>query len=292
MKLLILLLSLFISYSQANDKPLIHSRLAMGFYYPALSNVSNKTDIQISLNYWVKELTSTIGIDQVYSILYEDIHKMNTDFSRGELDMIIVPPILLSMYFDRTLLSDSFLGVYELGKIDHLIIISNDQNDTNNLPIYQDKHIQLPKDDLLAEIFVSSEVIRLHKKGYKQTFSSISYKDKNQRMILGVFFGKVDMAVIYESALNVMIEMNPQLANTIKVIKKFPLKGRNYSYFHKNYIHQKSLRNEAQRFSSETRGKQILAVFHASDIETCRVSDLDQFDKLINVYQQRLQEIK
>jgi len=72
MKKLVLLLSFFISYSQANDNPLKHSRLAMGFYYPALSNVSNKTDIQIPLNYWVKELTTTVGIDQVYSVLYEN----------------------------------------------------------------------------------------------------------------------------------------------------------------------------------------------------------------------------
>jgi len=283
MKIFSLILCFFIFPAQADSVTPSQLRLAMGFYYPALNNVSNKTDIEISLNYWVKELASTLIRKNVYSVLYDDIATMSSDFRSGKLDMVIAPPLLLAMYFDRDLLSDGFVGVTELNKLDYVSIIIR-QEAGQGFDGYKGKKLLLPKNDLLAGMFLELEVLKQYQRPYRQVFSQITQGSKNQRMILDVFFGKVDVAVVYGRALELMIEMNPQLATKIKVLKKMPVKAINYAYFHRDYAYQEALKKEAYRFSSEVRGKQILEVFHSSDIDVCLVSELKSFDVFYQKY--------
>jgi len=282
MKFYILILCFFTTQLQAEQKP-SPSRLAMGFYYPALNNISTKTDINISLTYWIQELTTNLELDNVYSVLYKDIKKMSKDFSNGKLDMIVLPPLLITLNFDKSLLSDGFMGVNELGKMDHLVIIAS-QPPKSPFTGYQGKKLILPKDDLLAKFFLDSEVIKQHKQSYQTVFSKISQQHTNQKIILDVFFRKTDIAVVYESALRVMMEMNPQLKQKIKIITKFPIKARNYGYLYKKYRNQQKLREESIHFNTSAKGKKILEVFHASAIETCEVSYLNPFFILNKTY--------
>lgn len=291
MKFIFLVLCFYISLGFAQQEEAEQSRLAIGFYYPSLRSTSRQTDIQVSLNYWVQEITSSLDLESVYSVLYEDINKMSQDFSDGQLDLIVVPPILLTIHFDRSLLRDGFIAVNELGKFDQLIIIAN-QDSEHAFDGFYKKRLLLPQDNLLAKIFLDSEVIKQHQSPYQQVFSEITYENKNQSIILDLFFNKADIAVVYESALQIMFEMNPQLTKKIKIISGLPVKGRNYGYFYKNYSFQKTFQETSQNFSNTIRGKQILEVFHASDIDTCLVSDLNQFDQLNSTYQQLKKKLK
>ncbi len=283
--LTILIFCLFISPAhtaeQVNtNKSVLPSRLAMGFYYPSISSAASQTDIKISLTYWLQELSASLKLDKVYSVLYKDIKIMSQDFSDKKLDMVIAPPLLLSLYFDRSIMSDGFIGVQEIGKTDHLVIISN-HPPNKPFPGYQGKRLVLPANDVLAKIFLNTEIIKQYNKPYQNVFSQISYSNKSQRMILDVFFNKVDIAVVYENMFNVMIEMNPQLSKKIKIVSSFPVKSRNYSYFHKNYNYIQALQERYTTVTKNIRGQQILEVFHTSQIDKCLVSDLDQFDHLI-----------
>ncbi|MFK5950213.1 MAG: PhnD/SsuA/transferrin family substrate-binding protein [Methylococcales bacterium] len=263
-----------------SNKPDPPSRLAMGFYYPSISSASSQTDIKISLTYWLQELTTSLKLDKVYSVLYKDIKTMSQDFSDKKLDMIIAPPLLLSLYFDRSIMSDGFIGVQEIGKTDHLVIISN-HSQNKSFPGFQGKRLVLPTNDVLAKMFLNTEIIKQYNKPYQAIFSQISHSNKSQRMILDVFFNKADIAVVYENMFNIMLEMNPQLSKRIKIISEFPVRSRNYSYFHKNYKYIQALQEGSTKVSKNIRGQQILEVFHTSQIDKCLVSDLDQFDRLI-----------
>jgi len=285
MKFISLILCFYITQGYAEPEKTSQSRLAMGFYYPSLRSTSRQTDIQVSLNYWVQELTSSLNPGSVNSLLYEDINKMSKAFSEGKLDLIVAPPLLLTIHFDRSLLSNGFIAVNERGKTDQLIIIAN-QDPKQVFDGFNKKRLLLPQDNLLAEVFLDSEVIKRHQQPYQQVFSQITYGDKNQRMILDLFFDKADIAVVYQSALETMFEMNPQLTKKIKKISMFPIKSRDYSFFHKQYFYQQTLKDKTETFRASVRGKQILQVFHASDIDTCLVSDLDQFDDLYATYRQ------
>ncbi len=261
----------------------IGTRLAMGYYYPSLSIVSNPTDIEISLNYWIQEITHSVGMDNVYSVLYQDISLMNRDFKAGKLDLIIAPPLLIATVFDKELLSDGFVGVHSTDHSNHLVIIARKELD-KPFDGYKGKRLLLPKNDLLAKIFIETEAIKQYQLPLTQVFSEINHSAKNQRMVLDLFFNKADVALVYESSLEVILELNPQLTKKIQVLQKLPLIGRNFGYFHRDFPFQEKLRYGIQSFNKKPRGKQILQVFHTTTIKICKVSYLDPFYTLYNEY--------
>ncbi|BCG65948.1 MAG: hypothetical protein methR_P3820 [Methyloprofundus sp.] len=283
MKILYLLICFFAVQVQAEQTKEVAPRLAMGFYYPSLSNVSSRTDIELSLSYWVKELTHKIGLENAYSVLFDDIHAMNSAFEKGQLDMVIAPPLLIANYFKRPLLSDGFMAVKQLHKMDQLVIIAR-HGQLQATENYVGKRLLLPKNNFLAQIFLESEVLKQSQQPLQQVFSQIDYVNKNQSIILNLFFDKADVAVTYASTLELMVEMNPQVAKKITVLAQLPVKGGNYGYFHHEYALQETLKKEASRFTSEPRGKQILEVFQTSEIAMSYVEDLDSFDRFYQSY--------
>jgi len=284
---IILIVSWFLLSLSVGAEELIseNSSLSMGFYYPSLSNISNKTDIQVSLNYWVAELTNKLGFKNVSSHIFDDTASLKSAFDTGKIDMVIAPPLLISMFFDKKLLYDGFVGVQVTHKRDNLLIISRDDSDNKNAHFLK-KRLLLPKNDLFAKYFIDAEVIKKHHKSSQQVFSQIKEMTKNQRIILALFFNKADVGVVYESALEIMTELNPQIATRVNVLKKFPIKSRNYAYFHRDFPYKEQLRARAHEFSSQTRGKQILEVFHATDIDNCYIADLQPFEDFYKNYQQ------
>ena len=283
MKILSLLLCFFMMQAGAEDSAPERNRLAMGFYYPALKNVANKMDIHTSLNFWVQEIALNGGLEESYSVLYDDIKEMNADFRERKIDMVVAPPLLLAIHFDRELLSDGFMGVQQLDKQDHILIIA--RQDMSSAKVnYLGKRLLLPENDLFAELFVDSEVIKQHHQPSERVFSEIHKVTKNQRIILDLFFDKADIAVVNESALDLMSEMNPQIKKKIYTIKVFPLLSRNYAYFHRDYAFQKKLKQEAYRFNAEPRGRQILEVFQMNAITDSLVDYLIQFDEFYQTY--------
>ncbi len=284
MKIFCLLLCLLITQVLAERVSPEINRLAMGLYYPALTNVSNKTDIEITLNYWMQEISLNRGLGNTYSVLYDDILKMSTDFHQGKLDLVFAPALLLAIHFDRALLSDGFAGVQQLNKQDYVLIIA--QQDFNLFNInYLEKRLQLPANDLFAKIFVETEVIKQHHLPNQRVFSEIKTTNKNQRIILDIFFGKADIGVVTESTLDLMIEMNPQIKKKIQIIKKFTLLSHTYAYFNRDYRHQKMIKEEAFRLMYKPRGRQILEVFKTTAIKETLVDDLKQFELFYQAYQ-------
>ncbi len=182
MKVSILLLCFFISQSLAEPKksPLSpqEMRLAMGFYFPSLNNVSSRTDIQIALNFWIKELTHSINLYNNSTVLYNRIADMKSDFLQGKLDMITAPSLLLAINFDRELLSDGFMGVNSNNKTDQLVIIAR-QGDITSSVDFLEKRLILLKDDLLAKLFMETEVMKQFHRPSQQVFSSVKLEKKS-----------------------------------------------------------------------------------------------------------------
>jgi len=290
LKLLLLALCLFVTPTQAEQIIPVGARLAMGYYYPSLSIITNPTDIQVSLNYWIRELTSSYGMDNVYSVLYKDIDQMHQDFVDKKIDLIIAPPLLIATKFDRKILSDGFLGMQSADYLDHLSIIVRQEN---NIPFdgFLGKRLLLPSNDLLAKMFIETEILKQYHRPIKQVFSQVKNSNKSQRMVLDLFFDKADVAIVYKNALDVILELNPQLSEKIKVIQGFPIRGRSFGYFHTDYPYQEKLRIKVSLFNKQPKAKLILQLFHTSIVEICYVHYLEPFDIFYNKYQALIEQV-
>jgi phosphonate transport system substrate-binding protein len=288
-KLLVVLLILC-SLSHAEEYPTKEGRLNMGFYTSSISEQANRADIEVSLNFWEKELLSVeakklnINIPSTGAFLFDHIEDLEQAFDQGELDMIVAPPLLIARYFKREKLGNGFMGVLADKKSDYLLLIARTDKNINSAKDLRGKRLEIQENDELAELFLDTEVLKALKKEYKNIGLTLQYQKKPNRIILDVFFDKADSAVVYKSTYDITTELNPNIINKIKILAEYPVKSKNFSYFRADYPFLKELSAGSVNFTKNARARQILEVFKTPEIDYCKVEDLDSFDKFYKDY--------
>lgn len=265
-------------------------RLNMGFFAGSITEQANRADVEVSLNFWAKDLFATeakrnsFAVTSSKAILFDRIEDLKNAFDQGELDLIVAPPLLLARYFDRDELGDGFVGVLEGKKPDKLLLIARIDKNINRINDLRGKRLVINDDDELAEVFIDTLVLTELKRSYKDIGLSIQYQNKSNRSVLDVFFDKADAAIVYGSSYEVMVELNPSIKNAIKILAEYPMKSKNFSYFRHDYPLISELSAVAMSFNDGSRGKQILEVFRTQEVDYCKVSELDVFDKYYKDY--------
>jgi hypothetical protein len=281
----------FIAFNVSSEEQIkIVDRFTMGVFYESVSDIASRADVEVSLNFWARELIVKEAIAhnfQVLSskaILYDRVEDMKNAFNNGELDLIIAPPLLISKYFNRDQLEDGFAGVHEGKKKDKVLLLVRQDKNINAIEDLPGKRLTMLANDELADVFLDTLVLKSFKKGYRKIGLSIQNQNRSNRIILDLFFDKFDAGVVYGSSYDVMTELNPDIANKVKILDEFPLKGRNISFFRKNYPLAKVFTDIAMGFNGTARAKQILEAFRTPEVDYCKVDELDGFDKLYGDY--------
>jgi phosphonate transport system substrate-binding protein len=93
-------------------------------------------------------------------------------------------------------------------------------------------------------------------------FGSTGDGAKPASVVLPVFFGESDAAVVNRSSLETMQELNPQLATQLQVLTNSPFLPESVICLRKNYTEAREdvLRSLAQ-LHTQSRGQQILLIF-------------------------------
>lgn len=273
-------------------------RLHMGFYLSSISEIANRSDIEVSLNFWAKDLFEmeakkrNFAITSSSAVLFDRIEDMKEAFENGNLDMIIAPPLLISRYFERKDLSDGFMGLLEGKKLEGLLLIARIDKNINRVKDLRGKRLMIIENDELADIFLDTLTLKEHQQSYKNMGLSIQPQKKSNRIVLDVFFDKADIGVIYSSSYEIMAELNPDIKNKIKILAEYPIKSKNFSFFRKDYPLIGALTKVAMSFPTNPRARQILEVFKTPEIDYCKVEELDSFDKFYKDYLQLKQGVR
>lgn len=296
-RLLVVLLALC-NFTYAEETPQKESRLMMGFYASSISEQANRADIEVSLNFWAKDMLAAeakklnINVISSGAILFDSIEELAKAFERGELDIIVAPPLLIARHFNRKDLRDGFMGVLADKKSDALLLVARSDKNINSAKDLRGKRLVMQENDELAEIFLDTEVLKALKQSYKNIDLSIQHQKKSPRIILDVFFDKADAAVIYKSTYDITSELNPEIKNKIKILAEYPIRSKNFSYIRANYQFSKMFSDASLNFNKSARGQQILEVFKTPEIDYCKVVELDAFDKFYKDYMQLKQHAK
>ena len=267
------------------------THMNMGFYYPSINDTADRTDIEVSLTFWTEEITEETDISESNARLFDTIEDMRAAFERGDIDMIIAPPMAIARYFKRDELADGFVGVREGGQNNSLLLLAGGDR-VKSLQDLKGKRLIMPSDDELADIFLDTLMLKTYRKSYRGIFSSIAPQKKNNRIVLDLFFNKADVALVYAGAFDVMAELNPQIKRKIKVLASYPVRAKNFSYFRKNYPLREQLTEKAMSYGKFPRAKQILAVYKTPELDYCRVGDLRRFDDLYREYRRLKRAMK
>jgi phosphonate transport system substrate-binding protein len=219
---------------------------------------------------------------------------MQQAFNNGELDFIMAPPILLAEHIGRDKLADGFVGTSTDGSEYGVALLVRQDQHINQLNQASGKRLILPENDALAQVFLDSLIIKTFKQHYQQVFSRIMTKKRQSEVVLALFFNQADVGIADKGIYHLMVEMNPQIQDSLEVLTSFPSKSPNYGYFH--YTFPEWLRNKITQKVSELndqpRSQQILNDLRMASLVPCSVDELRVFDDLISEYRSLKNAIK
>lgn len=273
-------------FAQADVVTDNNRRVNMGFYIKSITEQASISDIEISLNFWVKEALAVeaekagLNISSTGAFLYESMREMRDDYDKGKLDIIVAPPLLISRYFKREEITDGFSGMLEGRQPDNLLLVVRSDKNINAIEDLRGKRIAMLEGDELSDIYLDTLFLRSFNKSYKKLNPSIQQQAKATRIVLDLYFDKADVGLVYFNSYQVMTELNPDVKNKIKILDSFEVRSKNYSYINKSYPLADEIRRIALSFYKSPRGKQILDIYKTPELDFLKVEELDLVDSL------------
>ncbi len=259
------------------------TRLNIGVYRPALNGYVDLKDIEISFNYWLQEVTRDLALETTEAHFYDKYQDLSAAFARRDIDMFIAPPLAIVMHFNKELIAEGFYSKSEQNEGDALLLLARTEN-VGNINNMAGKRLMLPEHDELAEVFLEMVALETYNKGYQEVFSQIETAPKMNAIILSLFFGASDVALVYRSSYDVMVEMNSQINSRIKILKSYPVLSKNITFMHKDYPNREWVINQVKGLANHPRGQQILNLYRTAKVGISTAEVLVPFEQLYQQY--------
>ncbi|MDD2739245.1 MAG: PhnD/SsuA/transferrin family substrate-binding protein [Methylomonas lenta] len=288
LKTFALLLAIKVFPVAADDQPLPVSpqRFFMGIYYPSIANLVTRADFQVAINVWLEEFSDPLQLTPTRAILFENMDSLKQAFVAGELDFIMAPPLLLAKHIDRSLLADGFVGTASDGTEYGMVLIARRDAGVQTLAQMRGKVLMLPKNDLLAATFMDMLSLKTYRQHFRKVFKEIHTKKRESAVVLALFFKQADVGLSNAEVFNLMIELNPQLQQSLAVLAKFPTKSPNYGYFHSDFpVHvRQAITEKVKELNQQPRPQQVLQALRMVSLVPNAVDNLTVFDSLLDEY--------
>ncbi len=264
--------------------PLAQShRFYVGVYSPSIADLNMRTDLQVAFNYWLEKFGPPLNFNPTKASLFDNVATLRQAFDNGELDFILAPPVLLAKHINREKLTDGFVGTSPNASDNGTVLLVRKDLHIRNLKDLAGKKLMLTKNDDLAELFLDTLILKNFKQHYRQVFDQVLTKDRQSAVVLALFFHQADAGITYREIYRLMVEMNPQIKDSLEILAIFPTKSPNYGYFHSDFPEElrNKIRQTVSELNNQPHSQQILNDLRMSSLIPCSVDELIAIDKLI-----------
>lgn len=205
------------------------------------NNVSHFKDARDSLSNWINDMGISNDL-KVYSQFYTSIEELISNYSKNQLDMIVMP---LADYYEnkdvlRKISKNYWTATFSNEEFTQFYLITQIDSNINSIKDISNKKISLELYDKEPEVWINKLSLLNNKKSIESISSKIIKEGKESTVLLNVFFKKTDLAVVSSETWDDMIKSNPSISKKLKIIEKseknnIPFVG----FFHKNVQEKK-----------------------------------------------------
>ena len=270
MNKLLLILILILSLNAKEDL----QRFNVAYMTNSMSNYSKK-DLKISMNIWLKEISKEAGYD-ANMFFYDNPKDAVIDLKNNKIDYISAFPLVFVKYFNETLLTDAFSGGPKNIKNTIFVILSH--TNINKL-----KDLKNPK----IGIQIYDEIMYMYiKLKLNNNTPNIKGYSKRSKIVLDLFFNKIDIAIVPLRNFLLAKELNPQIYKKVKILEETNINATNFAFYRKslNKSIQKKIFKEAKKMFSSKKGKQMMLIYKADKIIKTKLDNLKPVKELYNKY--------
>jgi hypothetical protein len=248
----------------------------VGYISSSMSNYSKK-DLEVSMNIWLKKIAKTKNY-KAQMIFYDNPKDAAQDIIDNKIDYISAFPLIFVKYFDLSTLSDAFSGGPDNLSDNLFVVLSK-----NSSKIKSWKDIKKPK----IGIQKNDEIMFLYSQYKTKNKNLFIYKYSNRnRVVLDLFFNKLDLAIVPYKSYKIASELNPQIKQKIKVLETTNINSTNIGLYRKTLDEsiKKEIYNMAIKLFSTVEGKEMMLVFKADKMISTKLSDLKPIDEFYKKY--------
>jgi len=234
-----------------------------GYINGSMSNYSKK-DLKLTMDIWMKEVTKNLG--DVNMIFYDDPRGAAKDIKDGKLDYISAFPIVFVKYFDIGLLSDGFTGGIKKQKLQKFVVLVRTKSN-KNIEKLKNVKVGIQANDEIMEIYTKVNIKNAKIKKFKT----------RNRVVLDLFFSKIDVALVPLSTFVLTKELNPQIGKKIKILKITNFSSNILGFYRKDF------NNKDKEFIFDTgikvfntvRGKQMMDIYKIEKLIHTKTDELN-----------------
>jgi ABC-type phosphate/phosphonate transport system substrate-binding protein len=242
-------------------------------------------DAIAAMKIYVEELATQAGYhgeSQLYDTLEEVVRKVQ----ENTIDLVALSSMDYLRIKNRV---DIELSIGQVtggkGSVKYLLLTNVNRGYTK-LGDLKNKKLLIPKGDDIAALYLNTVLLKNRLGEVNDFFSSVEEKTKPSQVVLAVFFGQADACVTTDTALQTMMELNPQIGRSLNIMTSSPELVTSVSAFRRsvNADLKKKTIDVALNLKDNPRGRQILLLFKIDSLTSLKESDLAGIRELVSEY--------
>jgi len=190
----------------------------MGILTSGITNASNK-EYGILFGILLEKLSANEDVKSKLKY-YEDEKLILNEFIEHKLDYVAVNPIY---YLKNQDLLDPYVKYYWSlrkyeSKFQKMILVVRKDSKINSVKDLKEKKVILEKNNFMGKLVLDKVLLKTINIRYKDYIKKLYLTNTDLSAVLQVFFKKSDVAIIPQSAYDLICEMNPAINKSIKII--------------------------------------------------------------------------
>lgn len=258
--------------------------LRIGFYLPGIRDV-NQADLKVSLNLWTEEVGRPFGVRIVPST-FDSMPAMRQALERGELNFINAPGMELAELFSPRDIREGYARRIE-GVDEGLVLVVPSDSGARDFGGLKGRRVMRLSNDRLSDYYLETECMKAARQACRDFLVMIEEK-RDIQSVYAVFFGRADAALVNLGTLRTAMELNPQIAQRLRVLQDWKVKGVFFGMMtrHTDPSYRSLIVNSAREALKTPRGRQLLELFRTDYLEPVDAEALKPYWILLAAYRE------
>lgn len=264
----ILIFSISKLYSQSETKVVTDSLrvIRIGYAADMLSHVDSR-DARVAIELWTSQLVGDVGLNmKTNAHSFPGVVSLVVAINDKHVDLVMLSGLDFLRIKYLVALEPFLVGVTEYGLTKQYVLLSHKDVQSDDLTLFKNKKIVIHsygKSDDLPRLWLETLLLKKEIASPGDFFKEIAEVPIASRAILSVFFKQSDLCLVAQNAFQTACELNPQLANDLKILDQSPGFLESVVCFRADYDEKMKqlIRERSVLIQSYPKGEQILTLF-------------------------------
>ncbi len=284
--ILISLISFPCFYPQSHPDKDTQNKFVIAFIKNTITDV-NINDAVVALKVWAQEVNNRMELGYEPNVLvYDNIEELIKKVNKDNVSMVVCNSL---DYLQNKSKLPIRPVMYNPNPYPFILTVRR-KDDIKDLSELRGKKI-------ILDISINAEIQYMWLKvllkenncgEYKSFFKEIKEGDASSQAILSVFFGQSDACIVNKSAFQTMIELNPQVGKSLKILKSSEPFANGLAFFTLEFLKHKEtcdkILKSAFEVESYPAGKQIFALLRTKQVVPYKDEGLESTQNLMDLY--------